>query len=303
MPISAPWRLRPGQYRCRPRVFASRRSEADDRALRHYQSIRHDLSDQERKRHRRVRPRLAIRTAPRLFPRNIEEVLKGQSIVHFRRWRAKMAIMKIGRAPFIAYSIVSCVLLAGVNVARADLGGDPSLSATPRTAPSEVVKARIILLEAVPCTYSARRQARTSTGRRNLCDARRNFRLRYVTELDTMRRGTNVKHVVRLNRAAPLPPPELSFASSRSARGRWGPAPDMSCGLSVARLGVLSFMWCDRLGGGAYSRPFASVSFGYRYDRPVTLLLPCVDDFVYFRSFRRVNDRPSNAAASRLILA
>ena len=35
-----------------------------------------------------------------------------------------MAIMKIGRALFIAYSIVSCVLLAGVNVARADLGGD-----------------------------------------------------------------------------------------------------------------------------------------------------------------------------------
>jgi hypothetical protein len=88
-----------------------------------------------------------------------------------------MAIMKIGRALFIAYSIVSCVLLAGVNVARADLGGDP---------PSEVVKARIILLEAVPCTYSARRQARTSTGRRNLCDARRNFRLRYVSD-DTMR--------------------------------------------------------------------------------------------------------------------
>ena len=35
-----------------------------------------------------------------------------------------MAIMKIGRALFIAYSIVSCVLLARVNVARADLGGD-----------------------------------------------------------------------------------------------------------------------------------------------------------------------------------
>ena len=35
-----------------------------------------------------------------------------------------MAIMKIGRALFIAYSIVSCVLFAGVNVARADLGGD-----------------------------------------------------------------------------------------------------------------------------------------------------------------------------------
>ena len=38
-----------------------------------------------------------------------------------------MAIMKIGRALFIAYSIVSCVLLARVNVARADLGGDQTI--------------------------------------------------------------------------------------------------------------------------------------------------------------------------------
>ena len=37
---------------------------------------------------------------------------------------SEMAIMKIGRALFIAYSIVSCVLLARVTVARADLGGD-----------------------------------------------------------------------------------------------------------------------------------------------------------------------------------
>ena len=35
-----------------------------------------------------------------------------------------MAIIKIGRALFFAYSIVSCVLLARANVARADLGGD-----------------------------------------------------------------------------------------------------------------------------------------------------------------------------------
>ncbi len=35
-----------------------------------------------------------------------------------------MAIMKIGRALFFAYSIMSCVLLARANVARADLGGD-----------------------------------------------------------------------------------------------------------------------------------------------------------------------------------
>jgi hypothetical protein len=38
-----------------------------------------------------------------------------------------MAIMKIGRALFIAYSIVSCVLFARINVARADLGGDQTI--------------------------------------------------------------------------------------------------------------------------------------------------------------------------------
>ena len=38
-----------------------------------------------------------------------------------------MAIMKIGRALFIAYSIVSCVLFARVDVARADLGGDQTI--------------------------------------------------------------------------------------------------------------------------------------------------------------------------------
>ena len=35
--------------------------------------------------------------------------------------------MKIGRALFIAYSILSWVLLACVNVARADLGGDQTI--------------------------------------------------------------------------------------------------------------------------------------------------------------------------------
>ena len=35
-----------------------------------------------------------------------------------------MAIMKIGRSLFLAYSILSWVLLACVNVARVDLGGD-----------------------------------------------------------------------------------------------------------------------------------------------------------------------------------
>ena len=38
-----------------------------------------------------------------------------------------MAIIKIGRALFFAYSIVSCVLLARANVARADLGGDQTI--------------------------------------------------------------------------------------------------------------------------------------------------------------------------------
>jgi hypothetical protein len=82
----------------------------------------------------------------------------------------------------------------------------------------------------------------------------------------------------------------------------------MRCGLSGARPGVLSFMWFDQAGWKVRfdSRPFADVKlflFGYRYDRPVTLFLPCVDDFVYFRSYRRINDRSSNATASRLILA
>jgi hypothetical protein len=40
---------------------------------------------------------------------------------------SETAIMKIGRALFIAYSIVSCVLLARVTVARADLGGDQTI--------------------------------------------------------------------------------------------------------------------------------------------------------------------------------
>jgi hypothetical protein len=40
---------------------------------------------------------------------------------------SEMAIMKVGRALFIAYSIVSFVLLARVTVARADLGGDQTI--------------------------------------------------------------------------------------------------------------------------------------------------------------------------------
>jgi hypothetical protein len=39
----------------------------------------------------------------------------------------EMAIVKIGRALFIAYSIVSCVLLARVTVARGDVGGDQTI--------------------------------------------------------------------------------------------------------------------------------------------------------------------------------
>jgi len=165
-----------------------------------------------------------------------------------------------------------------------------------RTAPSEVVKARIILLEAVPCTYSARRQARTSTGRRNLRDARRNFRLRYLTESDTMRRGTNVKHVVSL-----IVPRRFrhrnSRSSSRSARGRWGPAPDMSCGLSVERFAVLRFMWFDQAGWKGLL-----TSIRQRFFR-LPLRSTRHSAFTmrrYFRGFRRINDGPSNAAASGL---
>jgi hypothetical protein len=83
------------------------------------------ISDQERKRHRRARS--AIRTAPRLFPRNIEKVLKSQPIIHLRLMESEMAVIKIGRALFIAYSIVSCVLLARVNVAHADLRNEQTI--------------------------------------------------------------------------------------------------------------------------------------------------------------------------------
>jgi hypothetical protein len=40
---------------------------------------------------------------------------------------SEMAIMQIGRALLIAYSIVSCVLFARVNVARADLASDQTI--------------------------------------------------------------------------------------------------------------------------------------------------------------------------------
>jgi len=60
-----------------------------------------------------------------------------------------MAIMKIGRALFIAYSIVSCVF---ASPSRVRTWAATRLSVMPRTEPSEVVKAGIILLEAVPCT-------------------------------------------------------------------------------------------------------------------------------------------------------
>jgi hypothetical protein len=40
---------------------------------------------------------------------------------------SEMAIMQIGRALLIAYSIVSCVLFARVTVARADLDSDQTI--------------------------------------------------------------------------------------------------------------------------------------------------------------------------------
>ena len=39
----------------------------------------------------------------------------------------EIAIKEISKTLFIAYSIVSCVLLARANVARADLGGDQTI--------------------------------------------------------------------------------------------------------------------------------------------------------------------------------
>ena len=79
-----------------------------------------------------------------------------------------MAIMKIGRALFFAYSIVSCVLLARANVARADLGGDQTIG-EPRTEPSEAAKARMIWQKAAAyCTSTAEHKDEYRT--RNLCD-------------------------------------------------------------------------------------------------------------------------------------
>ena len=52
-----------------------------------------------------------------------------------------MAIMKMGRALLIAYIIVSCLLLARVNVARADPGGDQIIGdAAHRTVRSSKIK-------------------------------------------------------------------------------------------------------------------------------------------------------------------
>ena len=65
--------LRPVQCGYRARVLASRRSKANDLALRRRQSFRHDLLYQRRQRHRRVRA--AIRTAPRLLCRPIKKIL------------------------------------------------------------------------------------------------------------------------------------------------------------------------------------------------------------------------------------
>ena len=50
--------------------------QAADGALRHRQSVRHHLPDQKRHRHRRIR--VAIRPAPRLFLRHLEEDLRRE---------------------------------------------------------------------------------------------------------------------------------------------------------------------------------------------------------------------------------
>src|ERR1700728_434523 len=65
--------LRAVQCRVGARGLAARRSEADDRALRYRQSPGHRLPAQKRHRHRCLCP--AIRTAPRVLSRTVEEVL------------------------------------------------------------------------------------------------------------------------------------------------------------------------------------------------------------------------------------
>ena len=65
--------LRSVQCGYRARVLASRRSKANDLAIRRRQSLRYDLLYQRRQRHRRVRA--AIRTAPWLFCRPIKKIL------------------------------------------------------------------------------------------------------------------------------------------------------------------------------------------------------------------------------------
>ena len=65
--------------------------------------------------------------------------------------------------------------------------------------------------------------------------------------IDTMRRGTNVKHVVSL-----IVPRRSrhrnSRSSSRSARGRWVQRQRCVAACPWRALGVLSFMWFDQVG-------------------------------------------------------
>jgi hypothetical protein len=170
---------------------------------------------------------------------------------------SEMAIMKIGRALFIAYSIVSCVLLAPVNVVRADLGGYHIIG------------------------DAAHRTVRSSKS------------VTHVVSLTVMRRSRHRAEIAHSD----------SRSSSRSAHGALESSAGHELRLSVARLGVLSFMWFDQCVSPTHVHSQASNYFFRLPLRPVTLLLPCVDDFVYCRSVRWINDRPSSAAASRLILA
>jgi hypothetical protein len=79
-----------------------------------------------------------------------------------------MAILKIGRAPFFAYSIVSCVLPACVNVARAGVGGDQIIGdAAHRTVRSS--KSKVDLAKGGGLLHVYRSSdTRMSTGQRNL---------------------------------------------------------------------------------------------------------------------------------------
>jgi hypothetical protein len=93
-----------------------------------------------------------------------------------------MAIIKISRTLFIAYSIVSSVLLACVNVTRADLGGDHAIGdAAHRTVRSS--KSKVDLAKGGGLLHAYRSsELKDEYGTEKPVRRKRNFRSRYVTE-------------------------------------------------------------------------------------------------------------------------